>query len=285
MDKINWKKVRRIAGWVFTLSALVLILAFATGRQKDMNCKSIQITMLDSERFTSRQQIAATLNAHHLINTKINMLEIESLQNEFRKNPFISQATLSVDLSGILTVKIAQKHPFILVVNEKGQRFFIDRLGMKMPFANHDTSRFFKVSGKIGEGFSLVDTLHSASLKGVFFLGSYLDRNASLKKRYKNLFIDQQNELEILPDTGPVFLLGDTSALDEKFTKLDLMYSTVFPREGMDKYSCINLKYTDQMVCMRKGEPADSLNGSKNMQPVSTTSANHIHTTKTLKPL
>lgn len=277
--------MRRITGWIATVSALVLILAFATSRQQDMSCKRIQITLLDSERFITRQEIETTLNAHHLINTKINMLEIESLQNEFIRNPFISQAALSVDLSGILTVKIAQKHPFILVVNEKGQRFFIDRLGQKMPFANRDTSHFFKVTGKIAEGFTQVDTLHSPALKGIFFLSGYLDRNSLLKKKYRNLSVNKQDEIELLPAAGPVFLIGDTSSLDEKFSKLDLMYSTVFPREGMDRYSCINLKYTNQMVCVRKGEVVDSLTGSKNAQAGVIPPVTHLQTTKTLKPL
>lgn len=268
MGSINWKLVSRASAWILALTGLVAIYAFASRRQNDMVCRSIRIQMVDSERFVTSAQVWHELNTHHLINKKINLLEIDSLESRFRENPFIAQATLSVDLSGILQVKIGQKHPFILVTNGQGQRFFVDRQGNKMPWSSADTSQFFRVTGHIGESFGKSDTLHTATLKNILVLSAYLEKSPFRRSYYRNFAVNDQDEMELIPTRQPfTVLIGDTSSLDEKFSKLDLMYSTVFPKEGTDKYSIINLKYTGQMVCTLKDKPAAVIKTTTKTQP------------------
>jgi cell division protein FtsQ len=203
--------------------------------------------MLDSEKFVSSAQIWHQLNTKKLIHKKINLLEIDSLETLFKKNPFIAEASLSVDLSGMLNVKIAQKHPFVMVTNSVGQRFFIDRQGNKMPFSRAD------VSGHIAEGLGKADTIKTPILKNILYLSNFIETSPFKRNEYRFFEISDQDQMRLLPAKQSfIVLLGDTSHLDEKFLKLDLMYSTVFPREGLNKYSTIDLQYTDQVVCTLK---------------------------------
>lgn len=275
---INWGTAAKATVWVLSLTALVAIYAFASRRQSAMVCKSIRVEMLDSERFVSSTQVLHELNTRNLINKKLNLVEIDSLESVFQANPFIARANLSVDLSGILQVKISQKHPFILVKNSLGQQFFIDHAGTKMPFSKADTSAFFRVSGHIAEGFNKSDTLHTPAMKNILILSSWLEKSGLKRPEYRSLAVSDQDELEILPvnQTYSV-LLGDTSNLDEKFSKLELMYSTVFPREGTDKYSQVNLEYTGQMVCTLKAGKA--INVTKDQPAIKVPAVNKQHTT------
>lgn len=256
MQEINWRLVSKSAAWIIAIAALVSIYSFASRRQSDMVCKSIRIEMLDSEHFVSGAQIWHELNTRHLINKKINSLEIDSLETLFKGNAFIAKANLSVDLSGILTVKIGQKHPFILVTNAVGQRYFIDRQGNKMPYSSADTSKFYQVKGHIAEGFAKADTLHTSILKNILFLSNYVENSSLNKSKYRFFGIADNDQMQIIPARQPfTILLGDTSNLEEKFSKLELIYSTVLPREGTNKYSDINLQYTGQVVCTLKTAP------------------------------
>lgn len=266
MPKINWILISKTAAWILAIAALISIYAFASRRQNAMVCKSIHIEMLDSERFVSSAQIWHQLNTRKLIYKKINLLEIDSLETLFKRNPFIAEASLSVDLSGMLNVKIAQKHPFVLVTNSVGQRFFIDRMGNKMPFSPADTSKFYRVSGHIAEGLGRADTIQTPILKNILYLSNYLETSPFKRNDYRFFEISDQDQMRLLPARQPfTVLLGDTSNLNEKFSKLDLMYSTVFPREGLNKYSTIDLQYTDQVVCTLK-PAADSNNKLINYQ-------------------
>jgi len=253
MHKINWILISKSVLWILVIAALISIYAFASRRQNAMVCKSVHIQMLDSEKFVSSAQIWHQLNTKKLIHKKINLLEIDSLETLFKKNPFIAEASLSVDLSGMLNVKIAQKHPFVMVTNSVGQRFFIDRQGNKMPFSRADTNKFYRVSGHIAEGLGKADTIKTPILKNILYLSNFIETSPFKRNEYRFFEISDQDQMRLLPAKQSfIVLLGDTSHLDEKFLKLDLMYSTVFPREGLNKYSTIDLQYTDQVVCTLK---------------------------------
>lgn len=253
MHKINWILISKSVLWILAIAALISIYAFASRRQNAMVCKSVHIQMLDSEKFVSSAQIWHQLNTKKLIHKKINLLEIDSLETLFKKNPFIAEASLSVDLSGMLNVKIAQKHPFVMVTNSVGQRFFIDRQGNKMPFSRADTNKFYRVSGHIAEGLGKADTIKTPILKNILYLSNFIETSPFKRNEYRFFEISDQDQMRLLPAKQSfIVLLGDTSHLDEKFLKLDLMYSTVFPREGLNKYSTIDLQYTDQVVCTLK---------------------------------
>ena len=253
MHKINWILISKSVLWILVIAALISIYAFASRRQNAMVCKSVHIQMLDSEKFVSSAQIWHQLNTKKLIHKKINLLKIDSLETLFKKNPFIAEASLSVDLSGMLNVKIAQKHPFVMVTNSVGQRFFIDRQGNKMPFSRADTNKFYRVSGHIAEGLGKADTIKTPILKNILYLSNFIETSPFKRNEYRFFEISDQDQMRLLPAKQPfIVLLGDTSHLDEKFLKLDLMYSTVFPREGLNKYSTIDLQYTDQVVCTLK---------------------------------
>ena len=268
MKNITWKSIGRISVWILALTALIVIFAFASKRQSGMKCKSIKIQLLDSESFITSKQLMHLINKHHqLLYSRIDSLEIDTLENCIRRNPFVDQVTVSVDLGGTLLVKVAQKHPVLLVSPLQGKPYYIDRSGKKMPFAKYDSSHFYLAGGTIHEAFTKVDTLHSTGLKNLFILTQYLNRYKKWKGIARALLLNESGEIEILPLNEPFrILIGDTSDLAEKFQKLDILYTTILPKEGINKYSLINLKYAGQLVCVRK-EDSLEINSHNKLSP------------------
>lgn len=67
---------------------------------------------------------------------------------------------------------------------------------------------------------------------------------------------DPHNILLVPRIHGHVVNLGDTTALDDKFDRLLLMYRKVMPHAGWNKYDTISLKYRGQIVATRADKKA-----------------------------
>ena len=69
----------------------------------------------------------------------------------------------------------------------------------------------------------------------------------------EQIYVNQNNDVELIPRVGEqVIMLGSFENFEEKLANLKLFYDQAVPKVGWDKYSIINLKYKDQIVCTKK---------------------------------
>ena len=67
------------------------------------------------------------------------------------------------------------------------------------------------------------------------------------------LHINENKEIELIPRVGNhIILLGSDEGLEAKFEKLMLFYQKGVQQIGWNQYSTINLKYKDQLVCLKR---------------------------------
>ena len=87
----------------------------------------------------------------------------------------------------------------------------------------------------------------------VYLLAKYINADAKAKALFDQIFVNQDGDLEIVPKLGNhVVIIGNTENLDEKFENLYALYDKGFSKVGWDKYSIVNLKYIDQIICTKK---------------------------------
>jgi hypothetical protein len=53
-------------------------------------------------------------------------------------------------------------------------------------------------------------------------------------------------------------LIGDTSNLSDKMSRLKLFFNTEWKKNGLQPYSLINLKYKNEIYCTRKPDDETS---------------------------
>ena len=69
----------------------------------------------------------------------------------------------------------------------------------------------------------------------------------------EQIFVHPDNEVELIPRVGNHrIMLGTFEGFEEKLDKLQLFYEQAIPKVGWEKYSIINLKYKNQIVCTKK---------------------------------
>ncbi len=253
MRSINWHTVGRAASLLLGIAVITALVIVSWLRQSRARCSEVHVVMADSGKFVTTKTVFGLLaRGKKLIGVRIDSLNLEATGHLIRQDPFVAGANVSVDLGGVLTIKVTQKHPLMLVSNALGHKYYVDTRGCKMPYRAYDTTRFYKVGGHIAEDFSRVDTLATRELRQVFYYAEYLEKEPGLKILCRDFFVNGDHEIEILyPRQGFRFLMGDTSDAAPKFERMQILYSAILPKKGYAAYKLINLKYADQVICVR----------------------------------
>ena len=72
-------------------------------------------------------------------------------------------------------------------------------------------------------------------------------------ERIEQIYVHPDKEVELIPRVGNHrILLGTFDHFEEKLANLRLFYEQAIPKMGWEKYSIINLKYRNQIVCTKR---------------------------------
>jgi cell division protein FtsQ len=202
----------------------------------------------------------------------LHAINISLLENIINNNPFVSRAEVFSSIDGKLTVEVVPRNPVVRIMNSSNESFYIDEEGVFMPLSEKYSASVPVVNGFIPDKEALYrirvreakdegDTsFHPRMIEKVYMLADYIRHHDFWNAQVEQVFVDELGDMELIPRVGNhtiVFgnLAGDhgyEKEMDEKFNKLFLFYKEGLSKQGWDKYSTINLKYKDQIVCTKK---------------------------------
>ncbi len=196
-------------------------------------------------------------------NTKSSEINIELIESNIKSNPFVENAEVSLDLNGNINIQVKQKKPLVRVFPKKGESYYITYDKKLMPISKFGNERVVVASGEIKQRYSSLvtlkdyisndNTMDNYVLYKIWKTAMVLNENTFLKALIDQIYINENNEIELIPRVGDhLIILGDIDNLESKFENLEVMYSQGFQKVGWDKYSIINLKFKNQVVCTRK---------------------------------
>jgi cell division protein FtsQ len=264
---VKFKKILLIMTIFLVLGGLVwLIVAVRTVRIQTL-CKdvSINIRYTNSDIFITEKQISEVIAANGKPEKlPIEKINIAALKRSIEAQPYASQVDVKTSIDGILKISVLQREPIARVFNQDGDSYYIDREGVLLPIINGTSSRLITASGLIGQKYTTegrfrlsdkkTDSAELASnpLFKIYKMALFIDKKPFLKAMVEQIYIDDKNEIEIIPKAGDqVILFGDIDRMEEKFTYLRSFYRSAMNTGGWDKYAKINLKYKNQVVCSK----------------------------------
>ena len=175
-------------------------------------------------------------------NMKLSDLSLNIIETELKKNKFIKSAEVYLLPNGNLEVYVAQKEPIMRIVNEKSS-YYIDKKGVRFPLSTNFT-----------ENVPIVTGLNDSS--NIFYLVkliSLISNDSFLNSQIIQVDFNQNNEIELIPRVGQnKILFGDFSEMNNKLNKLKIFYRKGVHQIGWDKHGLINLKYKQQIVCVKR---------------------------------
>nr|WP_294894932.1 cell division protein FtsQ [uncultured Pedobacter sp.] len=255
LKRINWKLVFTCFAWIFSLSALVVLMGFIEVKKAETTCKKVQVVLPGNQFFIERAEVDDILKENNglLVGRRINSINIQDLESRLKANPFIEYAKVYIDMDGVIHTDIKQRVPILRILNIAGQDFYVDQNGLKVPLSDHFTARVLVANGQITEGFAgKVDTLRTKLAKDLFVTAKFISQDSLWNDQIVQLYVDDNKDMELVPRVGnQKIILGDADLLEEKFRNLLVFYKKAIPMVGWGAYSAINLKFKGQIVCTR----------------------------------
>ncbi len=270
MAKLNKRKILTLVLWIIGVTGLISALAFVSIEQKKVLGKNINIKIEsdDETEFVNEEVIKGFLKekGDTLMQQKMEEINVYDLENALNAHPSIENAEVSATVTGNVNISIKQRKPIARVYNLSGENYYIDENAKLMPNCDNYTARVPIVNGFIAEKYSsyinksLVDlskdslTKSRLVLDDVFLVCNFIDKDSTLKSLIHQVYVNEKKEIELMPVVGShKIILGNSEDLEDKFENLQLFYTQGLNNtNGWNKYSIVNLKYKNQVVCTKK---------------------------------
>ena len=87
----------------------------------------------------------------------------------------------------------------------------------------------------------------------LFDFAQFLQKNKFWDSQIEQIHVNSKLDIELVPRVGNHYIiLGKIEDYKENLTKLKLFYDKGLNKVGWNKYSVINLKFKDQVVCTKR---------------------------------
>lgn len=268
--KINYKKILVAVLWIIALSGLTASLAFVSKKERQVKVENLDITVNSKgqndfvdeddvkEFFSERQDV--------ILNAEVKNVNINALEKALNSHPAVENADLSVDVNGDIKINVTQRTPLVRVLTMGGESYYIDTQSKLMPLSDKYTARVLVVNGYIHEPysrrymFSVNDIAKNeifrevSMLDDIYNMADFITKDTVLNGLIHQLSINKEKEFEMFPSIGNhKIIFGEATDIAEKFEKLKLFYLDGLNKtDNWNKYSTVNLKYKNQVVCTKK---------------------------------
>ena len=241
------KKVLNITYFILGLSILVFLVVAGSRKRSAVVCQSIQIQVdTNGDLFFVNQEMIVDLlveNQDSVLGKTLEDINIYLLEEFIDEHPNIEKAELYLTLNGKLCVDVKQRKPIARVFEDK-QSYYLDFEINPIPLSDNYSARVVQVYW---------DELTSRRKNALRNLLECISQDEFLKAQITAIEFDENDEVTMYPRLGDhKIILGKVEDLSRKFIKLKHFYQLGLEKVGWERYSQINLKFENQVVCTKK---------------------------------
>lgn len=241
--------IRAVSVIIGALLTIYIFMASIILKDKspDKSCEEIMIVVKDSldKHFVNEQDVLSLLKRADMdpLEKPMNTINTEQIEAELMKNQMIARVEAYKTPSGKIKLEIEQKMPILRIISREGN-YYVDNNGTSMPVSSRYAAYVPVASGNVEKELAVTD---------LYKFALFLQKNDFWNNQIEQIYVHPNDEVELIPRVGNHrIVLGTMDEFEEKLEKLQLFYKQVIPKMGWEKYSIINLKYKDQIVCTKK---------------------------------
>ncbi len=256
--------------WIISLAGIAFSLAFVSKSESNTTIKSVSIAIQNNDEnpFLTENDITTFFKERNdsLINNQYKNINIPELEKALNSHPAIQNAEVAGNVYGELKINIVQRTPVLRIINNDGESYYIDSQSRLMPLNENYCARVLVVTGFVFEpfgrrcDFTVEQIKQNKTFKEVSLLddildvSNYITSDSILNPLIQQIYVNEDKELELFPSIGnQKIIFGNAENISEKFNKLKLFYTQGLNKtDSWTKYSIINLKYKNIVVCTKK---------------------------------
>lgn len=270
-----FKKILTYIGWsllILTLGAYFFFAARLHNAAKDKEvCKHISVRLLDSaqNKFVTKSEVIDIIEefgGQPLGKRRID-IDLGNIENLLNRRSAIKESQVSITRNGVLSVDVTQRKPLLRIQTENGG-FYVDRTGYIFPLVKSFSSYVPIVTGHIP---IIINAEHRGKILEdgddwigqIIKLGVFIEENPFWNAMIEQIYVENNGDIILCPKVGNQhIIIGDLSNIESKFDRLLAFYKNIAPYEGWNRYSAVNLKYKNQIIC-KLNKDKRKINNSK----------------------
>jgi len=229
------------------LCYILFAFVFFKDTKQDTVCRDLVVVVKDSldKHFVTTDDLLSLLKHAKLnpIGQPMNLVNTHRIETELLKNEMIASVEAYKTPSATIKLEVKQKMPILRVIGARGN-FYVDNKGSTMPISRRYVAHVPIASGYVEKEFATTD---------LYYFALFLHKNEFWNNQIEQIYVYPNKDVVLIPRVGDHrILLGTFDDFQEKLNNLQLFYEQAIPKMGWEKYSMINLKFKDQIVCTKK---------------------------------
>ena len=255
------KKILKIALWVITGAALVVLFIFGRKWYLETPLKGITFDLQRSHDhgFVEKDTVMAYAEAicdieHH---AKISSIDLMKIQKLLGNNPWIEHSSAFIGLNDTLQIKAKEYEPVLRVYNQDKRSVYVTENGVIVPSSPRYSPRMIIASGQflfpIPKGNARInDSLYvHTGIPEALCIAKAIKKDdflaGNIGQIYKNY-----NEYELMVNNlSARVILGDTCAVEQRLARLKTLLEQYSGTEELKPFKTLNLRYKNQIVCTK----------------------------------
>ena len=241
------KKIIHIVFAVLLLIYLAFSVAFISPKVEDKECSSIQIKIAETTgaSYLNEPQIEALLEKAHirLKGQKMSEIQTRHVETSLEESNLIKNAEVYKTIDGTVVIRVYQRIPILRVISEKGN-YYVDTERQIMPVPLQYAAYVPLATGAISNEYAM---------NQLYDFAVFLRKDKLWNEQIEQIHVLPNLDVELTPRKGNhTIVLGKIENYKKNLEKLTLFYEKGLNKVGWNKYSQINLKYENQVVCTKR---------------------------------
>ena len=237
----------RVISQILFVVGLIFLLSFTHQRHNEKRCVNYRIELVDENTsLITRGEIILLMESiqDSIIGKFINEIPIFDIEQKIEALNTVKNAEVFVNMDGILHVDVDQKKAILRISPVGRKDFYMDAKGSIFNLSTNYTEHILVANGNIEDSTDFYDALT---------LANYISSDSLWKSQIIQIYFKKNKEIELIPRVGNhSIVLGDITNYEDKFRKLFLFYQRGVNQVGWNNYKEINLKFKNQIVCVKK---------------------------------
>ena len=242
------KKFLLIVVALMTIGYLVFSAAYFRKLSRNKLCESFEVVIADSNRvqFVLTRDIERLVKRHNLhpVGKSFGDINTLAIRDTILTNQLVESAEVYTTPAGGIVAAICQRQPVIRVITSQGRSYYVDQERRIMPVTPAFTVYVPVVTGAVTE---------TLAREELYDFAMFLQRNADWDAWIEQIEVRSNDDVVLIPRAGDFsIVMGSLKDYPVKLSKFIRFVDQGLNVLGWNRYSEINLKYENQVVCTRK---------------------------------
>jgi len=242
------KKVLIILIALVVIGYLIFFANYFSSSSDEKECQSFEVVIKDSidVKFVTAQEIENIVKKYNLypVGKSFKNINTLAIRDTILTNKLIESANVYITSNSAIVATVQQRVPVLRVISGINGNFYVDKNRSIMPVSSEFTVYVPIATGFIDEEFAKGD---------LFNFAMYLNNNPNWDAWIEQIVVKNNNEVELIPRAGDFrIIMGSLEDYPAKLNKFVRFIDGGLNVVGWNRYSEINLKYDNQVVCTKK---------------------------------